>query len=80
MPNMNIGLQFTLFQNLYIDTYIGGGIRFISQKITNQKVDTIPTNATNYGYYGVNDNSALTTFIIKEGVQPNFGFALGLNF
>jgi hypothetical protein len=80
MPNMNIGLQFTLFQNLYIDTYIGGGIRFISRKITNQKVDTIPTNATNYGYYGVNDNSALTTFVIKEGVQPNFGFSLGLNF
>lgn len=80
MPNMNIGLQFTLFQNLYIDTYIGGGIRFISQKITNQKVDTIPTNATNYGYYGVNENGALTTFVIKEGVQPNFGFSLGLNF
>jgi hypothetical protein len=80
MPNMNIGLQFTLFQNLYIDTYIGGGIRFISQKITNQKVDTIPTNAMNYGYYGVNDNNALTTFVIKEGVQPNFGFSLGLNF
>jgi hypothetical protein len=80
MPNMNIGLQFTVFQNLYIDTYIGGGIRFISQKLTNQKVDPTPGGSLNYGYYGVNENGAVQTFVIREGVQPNFGFSLGLNF
>ncbi|MBP8156582.1 MAG: hypothetical protein KAX81_06100 [Leadbetterella sp.] len=80
MPNMNIGMQFTIFQNLYIDTYIGGGIRFISQKKSKEIKDTIPPNVNSFGYYGANDNSALTTFVIKEGVQPNFGFSLGLNF
>ncbi|WP_255066535.1 hypothetical protein [Lacihabitans sp. LS3-19] len=75
MPNMNIGMQFTLFQNLYIDTYIGGGIRFISKKISNE-VNDGPANG--YNYY-VNSN-AIETFVIKEGVQPNFGFSLGLNF
>lgn len=80
MPNMNIGLQFTIFQNLYIDTFIGGGIRFISQKLTNEKIDTVPTGGVNFGYYGSVDNGALKAFVIKEGVQPNFGFSLGLNF
>ncbi len=80
MPNMNIGLQFTIFQNLYIDTYVGGGIRFISQKKSKEKVDTLPANVNSYGYYGPNENGALSTFVIREGVQPNFGFSLGLNF
>ncbi len=80
MPNMNIGLQFTLFQNLYIDTYIGGGIRFLSQKKSNEIMDIVPPNVNSFGYYGANDNGALTTFVIREGVQPNFGFSLGLNF
>jgi hypothetical protein len=80
IPNMNIGLQFTIFQNLYIDTYIGGGIRFISQKLSKQEVDTVPSNAVNYGYYNLNENGAVQTFVIREGVQPNFGFGLGLNF
>ena len=76
MPNMNIGMQFTLFQNLYIDTYIGGGIRFLSKKVIESKGDS---NAP--GYYSNGFSSgAIETFIIKEGVQPNFGFALGLNF
>jgi hypothetical protein len=75
MPNVNIGMQFTLFQNLYIDTYIGGGIRFLSKKINNEVNDGPPNG---YNYY-VN-SSAIETFVIKEGVQPNFGFALGLNF
>lgn len=75
MPNMNIGMQFTLFQNLYIDTFIGGGIRFLSKKISNE-VNDGPANG--YNYY-VN-SSAIETFVIKEGVQPNFGFSLGLNF
>jgi hypothetical protein len=75
MPNINIGMQFTLFQNLYIDTYIGGGIRFLSKKIHNE-VNEGPRNG--YNYY-VNSN-AIDTFVTKEGVQPNFGFALGLNF
>jgi hypothetical protein len=80
MPNMNIGLQFTIFQNLYIDTYIGGGIRFLSQKKSKEIKDIVPQNVHLSGYYGGNDNGALTTFVIREGVQPNFGFSLGLNF
>ena len=80
MPNMNIGLQFTIFQNLYIDIYIGGGIRFLSQKKSKEIKDTVPQNVNLSGYYGGNDNGALTTFVIREGVQPNFGFSLGLNF
>ncbi|MCP9761464.1 hypothetical protein [Lacihabitans soyangensis] len=80
LPNMNIGLQYTIFQNLYIDTYIGGGIRFLSQKKSKEVKDTVPQNGNFTGYYGGNENGALTTFVIREGVQPNFGFALGLNF
>lgn len=76
MPSMNIGLQFTLFQNLYIDTSIGGGIRILSKKVIESKLSTGTGSYSNY--YNV-DTPAIDQFIIKEGVQPNFSFALGLN-
>ncbi len=75
MPNMNLGVQFTLFQNLYIDTYIGGGIRFMQKNIIKQKIDNFA-----YTYYYGNgiQSGAVENFVIKEGVQPNFGFTLGI--
>lgn len=74
MPNMNLGMQFTLFQNLYIDTFIGGGIRFLSKKVINEKIDQ---GSGNGYFYGVR-TEAIENFVIKEGVQANFGFGLGV--
>ncbi len=77
MPNMNIGMQFTLFQNLYIDTFLGGGLRFINKKIVSK------TQSGNYQSSYFRDNlqiSATENFMMKEGVQANFGFSLGLKF
>lgn len=77
MPNMNVGLQFTLFQNLYIDTSVGGGIRFMMKNVIEKNQST---NSGGYYSYSNIDTPAIDQFIIKEGVQPNFSFALGLNF
>ncbi|MBK9508072.1 MAG: hypothetical protein IPP61_18735 [Cytophagaceae bacterium] len=73
-PNVNIGMQFTLFQNMYIDTFIGGGVKFISKNII---ADNSPQGG-NYGYSYVTTD-AIETFVIREGVRPNFGFSLGIN-
>jgi hypothetical protein len=75
MPNINMGMQFTLFQNLYTDIHIGGAIRFLSSKVLESK----KTNTQDQYYYGNTlSRTAINTFIIKEGVQANFGFGLGL--
>jgi hypothetical protein len=74
MPNINMGMQFTLFQNLYTDIHIGGAIRFLSTKVLES---TISNNQDQY-YYGSLNREAINTFVIKEGVQANFGFGLGL--
>lgn len=77
MPNMNIGIQFTLFQNLYIDTFIGGGIRFINKKIVRKTQSSNNQNS----YFGDNLQIRSTeNFMLKEGVQANFGCSLGLKF
>jgi hypothetical protein len=72
LPNLNIGLQFTLFQNLYADIHIGGGIRFLKKNI-------ITSNKNNYDrfYYDSIRIETINQFIVREGVQGNFGFALG---
>lgn len=77
MPNMNIGMQFTLFQNLYMDLFIGGGLRIVSKTIISQKQTDY---ASGYYYNNSIQTGAVENFIVREGVQPNFGFALGLNF
>jgi hypothetical protein len=76
MPNLNIGMQFTLFQNLYIDVFLGGGIRFLNKKVLEEKKDALAQPSY---YYGTGDG-AIETFITREGVQPNFGFSLGLKY
>jgi hypothetical protein len=73
-PNMNIGMQFTLFQNMYVDMFIGGGVKFISKKI----LDENNHQDGSYGYSYVT-TEAIEAFVIREGVRPNFGFSLGIN-
>lgn len=74
MPNLNIGLQYTIFQNLYIDTFIGGGLKIISKKTIAKKTSNSGIDA-----YKI-QTEAVDRFVIKEGVQPNFGFGLGVKF
>jgi hypothetical protein len=76
MPNVNLGIQFTLFQNLYLDAFAGGGIRFISKK---QLASDKSNNSIGGSYYNLG-NGLIESFTLKEGVVPNFGFSLGLNF
>jgi hypothetical protein len=76
MPNINMGMQFTLFQNLYTDIHIGGAIRFLSSKVLESNKSN--TQDQNYYYGNTLKREAINTFVIKEGVQANFGFALGL--
>ena len=76
MPNVNLGIQFTLFQNLYLDAFAGGGIRFISKK---QLASDKSNSLVGGSYYNLG-NGLIESFTLKEGVVPNFGFSLGLNF
>jgi hypothetical protein len=72
LPNINIGIQITLFQNLYTDINFGGGIRFLNKNIVSFEKNTYEN------FYS--DSLALETinsFVIQEGVQPNFNFTLG---
>lgn len=71
MPALNFGVQFTIFQYAYIDLHVGGGIRFQSENILEQE-----KSGTNYSYY--NNDNAITTFVLKEGVQPTGGITFGL--
>jgi hypothetical protein len=73
VPNLNLGMQFTVFQNLYTEIQIGGAIRFISKKVLESKREN-----NNDPYYGSLNREAINAFILKEGVQANFGFGLGL--
>lgn len=74
MPNLNLGLQFTVFQNLYCDITLGGGLKFISTK----EKQVVGAPNSNIYYYDNLATNAIATFVIKEGVRPNFGFGLGL--
>ena len=74
LPNLNLGVQFTLFQNLYTDIQIGGAIRFLQSKTLKSKQDV---TGDNYYYNGLN-KELIGAFVIKEGVQANFNFGLGL--
>jgi hypothetical protein len=75
VPNLNMGMQFTLFQNLYLDINIGGAIRFIDKTTLRESRNT---GSSTYYYNNGLQKEAIETFIIKEGVQGNFGFGLGL--
>ena len=72
MPALNFGVQFTIFQYAYLDLHVGGGIRFQSKNILEQE-----KSDSNYSNYYNNDN-AITTFVLKEGVQPTGGITFGL--
>ncbi len=74
LPNLNMGVQFTLFQNLYTDIQIGGAIRFLSAKTLKSKQDIL---GDSYYYNGLN-KELIGAFVVKEGVQANFNFGLGL--
>ncbi len=74
LPNLNMGVQFTLFQNLYTDIQIGGAIRFLKAKTLKTKQDIA---GDSYYYNGLN-REFINSFVIKEGVQANFNFGLGL--
>lgn len=73
-PNINLGMQFTLFQNLYMDLFIGGGVKFLSKNILEKNNN----ENVSYGYSSVT-TEAINTFVVREGVRPNFGFSLGIN-
>ncbi|MCU0324603.1 MAG: hypothetical protein MUF45_05045, partial [Spirosomaceae bacterium] len=70
---VNIGYQFTLFQHLYIDTYLGGGLRLLS------KNENIQRQQQQIGYYYNGDNGAILEFVDKAGVVPNAGITVGVN-
>lgn len=71
MPSLNFGVQFTVFQYAYIDLHVGGGVRIQS---TNVLEETNTGTGNNYYY----QDNAITTFVIKEGVQPTGGITFGL--
>jgi hypothetical protein len=74
MPYMNLGLQFTIFQYMYIDMYAGGGLRFLQENITSQTKSGSGAN----DYYYNSGNGALEEIVLKKGVQPNIGLTIGL--
>lgn len=67
-PSANVGLQFVIFENMYIDAFVGGGVRFL--KSSGQKAKT--------NNYGTSSDGMLKEFIFKEGVLPNGGFSVGI--
>lgn len=74
MPYMNLGMQFTIFEYMYIDIYAGGGIRYVDENVVSKS-----TNVNrNSGYFSGNGSGAIEELILKTGVQPNIGMAIGL--
>ncbi|MFN3852279.1 MAG: hypothetical protein ACK4NY_22780 [Spirosomataceae bacterium] len=69
---LNIGYQFTLFQYMYIDTYLGGGLRLLSKK------ENVNRSSQNQTYYS-GDYGAIIEFVDKAGVVPNAGITLGVS-
>lgn len=70
---LNIGYQFTLFQHLYIDTYLGGGLRLLSK---NQNLER---QLQQIGFLYNDANGAILEFVDKAGVVPNAGITVGVN-
>lgn len=67
-PSANVGLQFVIFENMYIDMFVGGAIRFLES--SGQKAKT--------NNYGTSNDGMLKEFVFKEGVIPNGGFSVGI--
>ena len=63
-----IGVQRTLWNVLFIDAYVGGGVQWsdVNKTIT----PSIPVNAY-YGYYFITDPG-------YQGIMPKFGLQLGI--
>lgn len=74
MPGVNIGFEFTLFQNLYIDAYLGGALRMLS-KTENLKTGSNTTSGGCCYYYS---SSVIDNWVKKEGVIPNIGLSVGV--
>ncbi len=72
MPSMNIGIQFTIFREAYIDCYLGGGLRFQSKNVINQ-ARTPATNGYRNNYPGLMEN-----LVVNEGVMPTGGITIGV--
>lgn len=70
---LNIGYQFTVFQHLYIDTYLGGGLRLLNKK------ENVEFNRPAGVFYYSSDNGAILEFVDKAGVVPNAGITVGVN-
>jgi hypothetical protein len=71
---INIGYQVTLFQYLYLDMFLGGGLRILNKN--DKTKDTIVGNNGFYeSYY---NNGAIETFVTREGVVPNGGISIGV--
>lgn len=72
---VNVGYQFTIFQYLYVDAYLGGGLRLLHK--TDKTKQTILPNSGNY-YSSSFGSGAIETFTTQEGVVPNGGISLGI--
>jgi hypothetical protein len=69
-PSVNIGIEFTIFKNMYLDAYLGGGIRFVNKS-------NLTSNYDFRNEFG-DQNYILTRVILAEGVRPNGGLTFGL--
>jgi hypothetical protein len=69
-PSINIGIEFTIFKNLYMDAYVGGGIRFLSKSPLSSDYNQ------NNQFLG--ESFLIKTIVNAEGVRPNGGLTFGL--
>lgn len=74
-PSINIGLQFTMFQYLYLDFSIGAGIRLLDTNVITKEQSG--GNAGQYtSYYGL--GNAIDNVIQRDGVQVTGGISIGV--
>ncbi len=72
---LNLGYQLTLFQYLYLDAYLGGGLRLLNKN--DKTKEKVLSNSNGYigSFY---DSGAIETFVVREGVVPNAGISIGI--
>ncbi len=74
-PSLNIGLQFTMFQYLYLDFSIGAGLRLLDTNVISQEQSG--GNAGQYSNYnGLSTN--IDRAIQNDGVQVTGGISIGV--
>lgn len=70
MPFINLGIQFNIFQYGYIDLNVGGGLR------VNRVISDEGTARNMNGFYY--NNGIIEDLVLREGVLPTGGIAIGV--